>query len=644
MTLSGVVSRLTKVKKTGDGFIASCPAHGDEKPSLSIAEGSDGKLLLNCHKGCPTTAIVKAIGLEMKDLFTDNNSPIARFNGNGSHKGMLQQGLAAKNVSQGIYTPSFSAETQALPQIVENRRIVAVYEYADADGVTLYENVRYEPKDFRQRRPDGNGGYIWNLHGVTRVPYRLPELVEAIRNGTDEIWLTEGEKDADNLRLLGSAATNFKNWARTLNRYIEGVHACLFADHDKAGIKQARDAAKIISEVAESVKVIDLFDDEPQPDKHGKDVSDWIDARRGEGLDDIAIAERLAVIVEGSETWTTKTATADFDSLFNLRLANEWLMDAKTRPIPKTLFDEFWFEGELCILFADTGKGKSILAVQMGESIASGRGIKAFTQTGSAQKVLYFDFELSDKQFEGRYSEKTPTSDYHINHFTFSQNFFRAEIDPMAVVPQGYKTFEEYLITSIEHHLTDTDARVLILDNITYLRSDTERAKDALPLMKELNRLKAKYGLSILVLAHTPKRDLSRPITVNDLSGSKMLSNFADSIFAIGESRKDNNIRYLKQIKTRSTETNYHGENVCVCQVEKPHNFLRLQFLGFGSEREHLAEITDRDKDEQIQRVHDLNSQGKSQREIANELSISAMTVNRYLKKTGVTGVTDVTA
>ncbi|MBK9215677.1 MAG: AAA family ATPase [Chloracidobacterium sp.] len=306
-------------------------------------------------------------------------------------------------------------------------------------------------------------------------------------------------------------------------------------------------------------------------------------------------------------------------------------MDAKTRPIPKTLFDEFWFENELCILFADTGKGKSILAVQIGESIASGQAIKGFTQTALTQKVLYFDFELSDKQFESRYSEKPANGDYHTNHFVFSPNLFRLEINPDADLPQSIK-FEDFLIQSIEDRLKETGAKVLILDNITYLRSDTERAKDALPLMKELKRLKTQYDLSLLALAHTPKRDLSRPITVNDLSGSKMLSNFADSIFAIGESQKDHIIRYLKQIKTRSSETIYHADNVCICQIEKPSNFLQFQFLNFGKEKEHLLEVSQKDKDALIQKAHDLHSQGKTQREIANELSVSLGKVNKMLK------------
>ena len=86
--------------------------------------------------------------------------------------------------------------------------------------------------------------------------------------------------------------------------------------------------------------------------------------------------------------------------------------------------------------------------------------------------------------------------------------------DAFVVLPGGVGTFEEFLNESIEQSIILHDAKVLIIDNLTYLKTETEKAKDALPLMKELKALKNKYGLSILALAHTPKRDLSKPIPV----------------------------------------------------------------------------------------------------------------------------------
>jgi hypothetical protein len=246
------------------------------------------------------------------------------------------------------------------------------------------------------------------------------------------------------------------------------------------------------------------------------------------------------------------------------------------------------------------------------------------------QKVLFFDCELSQKQFEKRYAVKE--NDILTNHYVFDDGFLRTVINRHAEMPKQFKNFEEYLNFSLEYEVVQTETSILIVDNITYLKSATETAKDALPLMKELNRLKDRYQLSIMALAHTPKRDMTRPITVNDLQGSKMLSNFADSIIAIGQSAKDGSLRYLKQIKVRSEEKIYHEENVAICQLIKPDNFLKFEFLNFGNEREHLKVLSDTDKADLIQRVKNLSAQGKSQRIIAGELGTSLGAVNKYLK------------
>lgn len=151
--------------------------------------------------------------------------------------------------------------------------------------------------------------------------------------------------------------------------------------------------------------------------------------------------------------------------------------------------------------------------------------------------------------------------------------------------------------------------------------------------MKQLKLLKSRYGLSILALAHTPKRDLSKAISKNDLAGSKMLINFCDSAFTIGESGTDKNLRYIKQIKQRNTEQIYDAENVCVCQISKPYNFLQFEFLNYGDERAYLKQFSEADREEIIERVKNLSASGKTQRAIATELSISVGAVNKYIKK-----------
>ena len=318
--------------------------------------------------------------------------------------------------------------------------------------------------------------------------------------------------------------------------------------------------------------------------------------------------------------------------LLKVKTANEWLEEAKTTPIPEMLFGEFWHEGEISILFSDSNLGKSILSVQIADSISKGKQIRGFRLEAEKQAVLYFDFELSAKQFEVRYSTKNDAQKVFENHYLFDDNFKRIEINPDAETPVKY-TFEEYLYQSLEQSITETGAKILIIDNITYLKNQTERSKDALPLMKDLKALKSKHGLSILALAHTPKRDLSRPITQNDLGGSKMLYNFIDSCFAIGQSSADKNLRYIKQIKARNTAMIYDTENVIVCHINKPFNFLAFEFMHFGAEREHLKQLTEKDHQNKVSKAMELKEQGRSNVEIAREFGVSEGAVRKWILK-----------
>src|SRR5690606_23899526 len=119
----------------------------------------------------------------------------------------------------------------------------------------------------------------------------------------------------------------------------------------------------------------------------------------------------------------------------------------------------------------------------------------------------------------------------------------------------------------------------------------------------------------------------------NDLQGSKMLINFCDSSFAIGESHTDKNTRYLKQIKARNTEIIYDSENVAICQIQKPSNFLEFEFVGFGTEREHLKELSEKDREQLEQSIIELKNSNPnlSLRDIANQLETNPMKVKRTI-------------
>ncbi len=317
---------------------------------------------------------------------------------------------------------------------------------------------------------------------------------------------------------------------------------------------------------------------------------------------------------------TVENVSTDYKKkgLFKVMSGNEWIEQAKKMEMPRPLIEHLWFMFELCILFAEPGAGKTAYAVQQAIKIAEDLNLP----------VLLIDFELTAKQWENRYSNN------FTNHYSFPKNFFRAEMDPENVDYEeaGFPTIQEYIYASIEEAIKQVNAKVLIIDNLTYLSDETEKAKFALPLMKHLKALKSKYNLSILALAHTPKRDMSKPLNRNDLSGSKMLMNFCDSSFAIGESNISSSYRYIKQIKVRHEQFTYTAENVAVFEFKKTDNFLFMMFTHLSNEQEHLRAKKPVSQDEVESQIVELHKQGFKQRKIAETLSCSLSTVNKYIK------------
>jgi hypothetical protein len=267
--------------------------------------------------------------------------------------------------------------------------------------------------------------------------------------------------------------------------------------------------------------------------------------------------------------------------------ANERLKAGIETPRRKMLFSEFWHEGETCVLFALTGNGKSVLAVQIANSIASGTPVEGFDIKVPAQKVLYCDFETDASLFAERYS-----SEYN-DPFVFSDNLRIAELNYAADAIEGVSD-EDQIILSVRNELNKWPAKILIIDNITAIANDMLKANDVKKLTNKLKALKAEYGLSMLVLAHTTKRyDDSKPINISDMFGSSLLGNFCDSAFAIGKSVSDENIRYIIQQKQRRVEKKYGKNNVIGCRLEKPTNHVKFTYLTTDKESVYLIHPSD---------------------------------------------------
>jgi archaellum biogenesis ATPase FlaH len=312
-------------------------------------------------------------------------------------------------------------------------------------------------------------------------------------------------------------------------------------------------------------------------------------------------------------------------NLLTLHTAPDWMRQEQYARPALPLFGEFWYENELCILFADTNMGKSVLAVQIANALSRNEPIEPLSMQGGYRTVLYLDFELTTKQFAQRYT-------YGGEPYPFSNLFHRAQLNQYETLPEGVNRTQA-MLSAITQAVEKVRPAVLIIDNITCL-SPTAHATGALTLMEHLKHLKARHQLSILALAHTPKRKTGLPITVNDLQGSKMLLNFCDSAFAIGAGKHGQ--RYLKQIKQRNTAAVYADNNVCLLQLHKNKDFLQFGFMGNTTEQQLLNKPNHTSSKHRAGMAAYLSAQGLSQRKIAVELGVSVGLVNKLLKGGGV--------
>lgn len=231
MDVHELLQRFRGVRKRQWGWQCICPAHDDRRTSLTVRLADrTNDVLLKCHAGCGYDAILQAAGLNRTDCYGE--------------RGTRPMG-----------------------------EIVATYDYQDEHGKLLFQSVRFEPKDFKQRRPV-NGGWEWGLGNTRRVLYRLPGLLADERQ---PVVLVEGEKDADRLVNLGLVATcnpmGAGKWSDDYTLMLKNRRVVVIPDNDKPGREHAANVVKHLLPAAQRVAQLDL---EGLPDKG--DVSDWLNA------------------------------------------------------------------------------------------------------------------------------------------------------------------------------------------------------------------------------------------------------------------------------------------------------------------------------------------------------------------------------
>ena len=297
---------------------------------------------------------------------------------------------------------------------------------------------------------------------------------------------------------------------------------------------------------------------------------------------------------------------------FIVETSNGWLEIAKELPNPRFFFYKLIVEFELIYCYAASNAGKSIFCNQIAEEIAR------------YEPILYIDCELSCKQYERRSTDRE-TGKQHV----YPSNLLRAQIDKNIV---GTTPLADAVYTSLEQ-AAQMGIKFFVVDNVTYLCTNSEKGEVAVELMHRLNALKEKYGLTIIVVAHSPKRDRSKAITADDLYGSSRLMQLADSAFAIGFSVQGPDIRYVKTTKYRADEYPYPAEHVAVYRLESKDGFVQFTYQGTSDEKDHLRENNSVSEAEDMQELLDLQAKGMTLKEMAAETGISKSTIHRKIKK-----------
>ena len=351
MTAESLMEGVTYAKQ-GHQSMVKCPAHDDGSASLHVSPGTKQPVVMKCHAGCATPDILTAGNVDMKALLAPRDE-----NDHGKYKG------------GDMWTPIEGPNGKKLPPS-------HIYKYTDEDGKLLFEVLRIPKPDgkktFVQRQPVPESvkksGWQWNMNGVRRVLYHLPEVLRARSDG-ELIFLVEGEKDVETLRARGHVATNNPMGAGKWEpEYTEALSACnvvIISDADTPGRDHARKVKELLDEVGSVVEVC-----EPMPGC--KDITDHFNA--GGTLDQLVVT--IPALEEGRESYGMD------------------ILDAIEREIKPNSFviPNVLAAGDRWLLTGFEGHGKSTFLRQLAVMVAA--GIHPWTgKDMEPQKVLMVDSE-----------------------------------------------------------------------------------------------------------------------------------------------------------------------------------------------------------------------------------------------------------
>ena len=516
MTHEDFISRFEKKMKTTRGYMVRCPAHEDGKSSLSVGRARDGGVLLKCFAGCQPKDIVAALGLEMKDLFAEEKAKpfvpvkVAKPQSNGSGK----------------------------PEANGKPVIETIYSYTDALGREVYQAIRMKPKTFRQRHAV-NGDWVWNMDGVERVLYRLPEVVKA-----SQVWIVEGEKDADNLAALGFCATcnvgGAGKWLDGYSEFLRGKEVIICGDNDKPGQDHANMVFDSVATKAKSVRMVKV--------PGAKDASDFIELLPKERPARSAFEDLVAdAVPHVGGVRMPIYSMADIEPRYHklvtlpegLRVdLGAWLPSFRNKVRPLT-------PGSVVLVQGDTGIGKTMIL----QNIAM-----AFPD----MKTLMFEMELPDEDlFERFFAHKSNTEgrDIEKEYRTsgcFGEKAVMSQFPNLFICPESRLTLDQFEAILLKSELKMGGKPVLVLVDYAQLlqgigSSRYERASSVAEGIKVV----AKATQTIIFVASQVDRASAKEgaIGLHSAKDSGSLENSAGLIISARRDKDDLGLLYLSVLK-----------------------------------------------------------------------------------------------
>lgn len=447
MTLDELLDKLEQVRRSGNGYVALCPAHDDSEPSLSVREADD-QLLLKCHSGCTNEDIVRALKIEMSDLYFGSKAR----KGSGNH-----------------------GEPEA------------IYSYVDENGVELFQAVRFPGKHFRQRHMGPDGEWIWKVDpSIRRVLYHLPELIQGIADGR-RVWVCEGEKDVEALRAMGEVATcnpggaGSGKWKDEYAECFRGAHVIIVQDRDEVGRNHAMRVKRSLQGIAQGIYVVQA--------KVGKDAYDHIFA----GLP----LEAMEPAKERPQRGVTSSTDLASEMLERLELREE------DRAVGHSPLDDVlpgvenpleFMPGRVYPIGAYTGEGKSAISIHMTRNLCQ-----------SGVRVGYFTLEMPRIDVTNRILQHKGIPQWFLDHpweipGSVHEQTYRDGVEEIASWQLDVIDESSIDAEAIRKHVENREYEFVFVDHVHRFSWGGERRKLEGELIA-LTNIALDYGIPLVLCA-----------------------------------------------------------------------------------------------------------------------------------------------